>query len=62
MTENLKTVGSENMRLREVEHDYRRIRRHLGGDTADEIIREVKIRELMEVAEKKQPIQREYAR
>ena len=63
MTENLKTVGTENVRLREVEQDYRRLRWHLGGDTADEIIREVKVKgREQEATVKKQPIQRNYLR
>ena len=62
LTENLKTVGSENVRLREVERDYRRLRRHLGGETTDDIIREVKEQEREAATIKKQKINREYAR
>ena len=62
MTENLKTVGTENVRLREVEQDYRRLRRHLGGETTDDIIREVKEQERETASIKKQNIKRDYAR
>ena len=62
LTENLKTVGSENARLRVVEQDYRRLQQHFGGDTADEIIREVREHEWEAAAIKKQNIKRNYAR
>jgi len=63
LTENLKTVGFENARLREIDKDYRRLRRYLGGDTTDEIIRNIKAQEReQEAATLKQHIRREYAR
>jgi len=61
-TANLKTVGSENARLREVEQHYRRLRRHLGGDTADEKILEVNWQEQEVATLKNQHIQRDYMR
>jgi len=61
--ENPRTVGSENARLLEMEQDYRMLRQHLGGDTADEIIRDIKTQKReQEAATMKQHIRREYTR
>jgi hypothetical protein len=61
LTENLKTVGADNTRLRVIEQDYGRIRRYLGGERADGILSEVKEQEREAVALKQQ-IHRNHAR
>jgi len=62
LTENLKTVGSVNARLREIDKDYQRLRWHLGGDTTDEIIWNIKTQEREAAALKYQHTRRDYAR
>jgi hypothetical protein len=42
----------ENERLRGVEKDYGRLRRHLGGERTDSIVNEVKAQEAKEIAER----------
>jgi len=48
----VKKLEPENERLRGVEKDYSRLRRHLGGERADEIVNEVKAKEAKEIAER----------
>ena len=48
LTDRIKKLEPENERLRSVEQDYGRIRQHLGGERADEMIKEVKAQEVAE--------------
>ena len=48
LTGKVNRLEPENERLRSVERDYRRLRRHLGGERADDIINTVKAQEITE--------------
>jgi len=52
LTDKVKKLEPENERLRGVERDYGRLRRHLGGERADEIVKEVKAQEAQEIADR----------
>ena len=60
LTDNFKTVGADNMRLRIVEQDYGRIRRYLGNEQVDEIIREANMLEREVTKLNKQNKRRDY--
>ena len=48
LTGRVNRLEPENERLKGVERDYSRLRRHLGSDYADEIINTVKVQEIAE--------------
>jgi len=48
LSDRLKSLEPENERLRGIEKDYGRLRRHLGGERTDEIINAVKAQEISE--------------
>jgi archaellum component FlaC len=57
LTGRVNRLEPENERLRGVEHDYGRLRRHLGSERMDEIINTVKAQEIAERQAQQQPQQ-----
>jgi hypothetical protein len=54
------SLEPENERLRGVEKDYGRLRRHLGGERADEMIASAKEQEAQEIVERKPQLMRDH--
>jgi len=61
LTGRVNRLEPENERLRSIERDYNRIRLHLGGERADEVISLVKVQEIAE-QQAQQQAQREIRR